>query len=715
MLIKHASIKATRFHFKRWLYPALFSALCGASPLAGSAQNVQWADRVIAFSSQGTKTSYSARQVLGPPNKLPASGDCGCAWSPGVIDTEWGKDPEKPEYIKVGFARPMRVKQVLLAENFRPGSVRRVWLYDLQNQEELVYERKANSPALNPEQSRLFHIPIERSRLKVASLKIELDPEAVSSPPQIDAIGISDQNKLLKWEVQPSKSFSLYGDASDLGPAINSPFAELLPRFSPDGQTMYFDRKDHPENYGGFINDDIWVSELDDQGNWTLARNMGSPLNNPYHNYVCGVSNDGVLSLYGQYSSDGIPMPGIAQSFRFMDQWAFPMNLNIEQLYNGNPYAEYYMSNDRRTLVMSIEGIDTKGGKDLYISFSDDQINWSKPLNMGGVLNTGGHEMSPWLSNDGRMLIFSSDAHSGYGEQDIFVSYRNGASWSDWSRPENLGPQVNTSGWESHFVPDPLGRYAYFARATDRLGGTDLLRIAMVEELAEAVEQIAGAEPEYPFEPRYTLFGYVQDGSNGRYIQANILVRMSQDSTRQLSMSTTNNQYKLRIEDGVEYEFLVKAEGYEEQRLRLRMDEFGNTGVRRRDFKLYPPGMNPAKSGIAQLEPGSLFSLETLLFRVNSPVISRESYPELNLLAASLKEKPEVKIRVEGHTNSNCAKRYCDKLSQNRAKRVADYLMEQGIGKERVRWTGYGKDRPVADNESEEGRRLNQRVDIRVE
>ncbi len=331
--------------------PALIVLLIGQAATAVHAQSVQWADRVIGFSSQAGKYAFSARQVLGQPDKFPASGDCGCAWSPARVDTEWGADPNKPEYIKVGFAKPERIRQVILAENFRPGSVRRVWIYDNLNTEVLVYERTSVIPL--QEEARIFHVPVERTQIKVSAVKVELDPDAVSSPAQLDGIGIADQLKTYSQEVEATRSFPVFGYAADLGPAINSPYAELLPRFSPDGNTMYFDRKDHPENYGGFINDDIWISVKDASGTWQPALNAGSPINNPYHNYVCGVSTDGVLSLYGRYVRDGIPMHGLAQSFYFRDQWAFPMNLNIEQLYNANPYAEYYMTDDRHVLMMS--------------------------------------------------------------------------------------------------------------------------------------------------------------------------------------------------------------------------------------------------------------------------------------------------------------------------------------------------------------------------
>ncbi len=695
----------------------VFALLPASLALQLSAQDVQWADRIIGFSSQAGKAAYSARQVLGPPSALPAAGPCGCAWSPARKDTEWGADPDKPEYIKVGFAKPEKARQLLIGENYRPGSVRRVWVYGLQQEEELVYER---GPFREPDQdARLFSIALDKSRLRISAVKIELDPESEGSPPQLDGIGLSGSNKTQRISVQASRQFALYGQAADLGPGVNSPYAELLPRLSPDGQTLYFDRKDHPENHGGTFNDDIWLSRLDSAGRWGEAQTALPPLNNAYANYVAGAADDGVLTLYGQYFHLSPPLPGLSITYVKSGEYVFPVNLDIEQFFNASPYTEFYVSADRRVLLMAIEAVDSYGGRDLYLSESQDGQNWSRPRNLGPLLNTGGDEMAPSLSADGQWLFFSSNAHNGYGSQDLYASRRAGPAWTDWAAPENLGPQVNSPAWESHFVADAGQRYGYFARQVDALGNTDLLRIALVEEAAEdlAAEALA-ASPEaesYPFEGEFLLFGYVRDAQSQRYLAAELQFSMLEDSARRVTRQTVNAQYKLRIDQEVSYAVRVRAPGYTELNTVLQLSASGHTGVRRRDFQLWPEGVQPVEGPGIRLDPGAVFQLRTLQFRVNSAVISRESYPELAALYAALQEDPSARIRVEGHTNNLCDKRYCERLSEARARKVADYLLSKGLERSRITWKGYGKERPLADNNTEEGRRFNQRVEIRVE
>src|SRR5688572_243141 len=102
----------------------LWSFLC-IGPIV-HAQEVQWASELLSFSSQKASVRYSAKQVLGKPNKMPATGETPCAWA-GKYDGPMGGSEEK---LKVGFKKPMQIQQVVIAENYAPGAVEKVILYD---------------------------------------------------------------------------------------------------------------------------------------------------------------------------------------------------------------------------------------------------------------------------------------------------------------------------------------------------------------------------------------------------------------------------------------------------------------------------------------------------------------------------------------------------------------------------------------------------------
>src|SRR5690606_35751045 len=121
------------------------------------------------------------------------------------------------------------------------------------------------------------------------------------------------------------------------------------------------------------------------------------------------------------------------------------------------------------------------GGADLYVSFRRDDGTWSEPLDLGPDVNTPGHEITPYLAADGVTLYFSSDGRGGLGGHDVFVTRRLDDTWQRWSEPENLGPRVNTDGFDAYFVAPAVDDYAYLASTTDATGSVDIFRVLLRE------------------------------------------------------------------------------------------------------------------------------------------------------------------------------------------------------------------------------------------
>src|SRR5579872_6974387 len=128
-------------------------------------QEVQWASEVISFSSQIGIKEYSAQQVLGKPNKCPASGDSPCAWF-GKSDGLYGGREER---IKVGYETPMQIQQVAIAENFNPGAVEKVILYDIDGVAHTVYHGEA-APA--GQASRVMNVTFLKTEYMVKAVEL---------------------------------------------------------------------------------------------------------------------------------------------------------------------------------------------------------------------------------------------------------------------------------------------------------------------------------------------------------------------------------------------------------------------------------------------------------------------------------------------------------------------------------------------------------------
>lgn len=678
---------------------------------------IEWAERLVSFSSQRGNMSYSAKQVLGPPSKLPALGDCGCAWAPKLPDNN------QEEFVRVKFGRKMTIRRVFVSENHNAGSVCKIYVYDKYNREHLVYSQEGPDATYG----RMKVIDVKELPFETDELRLVLNTEWLNGYNQIDAIGVSDSRSVnfTMPEINESDYFEFIGIAENVA-TINSPGSDIAPILSDDGKRLYFTRKDHPRNIGDVMNDDIWYADIKGVHVQT-AINPGSPINNSNNNYVIGVSRQGkFLSLANMYQPDGSSAMGVAQTWQYNNSWRFPMNLVTPGLITYNLYAEYYMNPDRSVLLVSLEKASGQGLKDIYVCFSGDQMQWSLPQSLGPVINTPGNEMAPSLSPDGKYLFFASDGMPGYGEQDIYVSERLDDTWTNWSTPANLGPLVNSDGFDAYFTYNDSSAYAYFTSTRDSYFNPDIYRIqiAMVEEEPEeefaeepsATQTVTSTETE-PVEPEpavnvlpdgtlltddLLLFGTIYDAVSGYPVDALLLFELAGYDSPVDSLETLNRNYRKKITDNVRYKVVVLKEGYLYYEDQVEIAEMNEQKVKRVDFRI-----TPARSG-------EKFRIDNLSFRANSYIIKSESWPDLNKLAAFLLKNPTLKVEIGGHTNGLCDDEFCNKLSLQRADAVKEYLVKKGVPPDSVETKGYGKTDPVASDDTPEGRNANQRVEVTI-
>jgi outer membrane protein OmpA-like peptidoglycan-associated protein len=130
-----------------------------------------------------------------------------------------------------------------------------------------------------------------------------------------------------------------------------------------------------------------------------------------------------------------------------------------------------------------------------------------------------------------------------------------------------------------------------------------------------------------------------------------------------------------------------------------------------------PPAKKPAQNGTIQrekLKKGEIIRLEKVYFDANQYDIKPEVVPALTDLFTFLRANPDVSIEVGGHTNNLAAEKFSLELSTNRARAVADWLIAKGIAADRIQYKGYGWTRPILPNYTEDGRKKNQRVEIKI-
>jgi OOP family OmpA-OmpF porin len=655
-----------------------------------SGQVVQWASKVIEFSSELTPIQYSANQVLGKPNVLPAGGQSPNAWAPDK--------PKRKEFIKVGFSNPISIQQIAIAESYNPSAIYRVLAYDEAGTEHVI---NSFNPMAVPLKGRMLNIFVEPTTYKVAAVRIEFDGAAVPDYFSIDAVAISDSNYPIIADILTMQLLASGILIEALDKNVNSEYDELNPLLSPDGKTLYFSRRNHPQNVGGASDkEDIWYSELDASGQWQLARNMGTKVNNSGPNFVSTIQSttpDGksaIMLLGNRYMPNGKMLAGVSISTRVNGEWGTPKALNIADDYNIAEKANYFLADNRQTLLMSVEREDTHGDRDLYVSFIKADSSWSAPLNLGDVVNTAGEESAPFLASDDKTLYFSSNGFSGYGGSDIYVTRRLDDTWTNWSEPENLGPELNSPLEDLFFNIPASSEFAYYSRGVSETN-TDIFRIKLPIVRSP--------------EPWVTVKGKVVEKVSGKPLGAKIVYERLPDG-KGLGLSQSNpetGEYEIRLPAGELYGLRAETEGNisENQNLDLRDIKFDQTIEK--NFNLDP-------IGLAKVQENTSILLNNLFFDLEKATLRPESFPELNRIVTLMNENATMQIEIAGHTDTTGSDEYNLDLSKKRANSVASYLAGKGIDKSRMTVEFYGETKPMVSNETREGRKKNRRVEFKI-
>lgn len=481
----------------------------------------------------------------------------------------------------------------------------------------------------------------------------------------------------------------------NLGANINTDSVEKAPLISPDGQTLFY-VKGEPDVPAKEQNTEVYYSTLDINGEWTKGKPIGSPINNSGKNSVVFALPDGnTLLLMNSYREDGSPKGGgLSMTKRTTDGWEIPQNLELEDYHNRSPFAGYSFSPSGKVMIMAAKRDQTTGERDLYVSFKQDDGSWSKPKGLGLTINTIANEDTPFIAPDDKTLYFSSEGHPGFGRADVFVTRRLDDTWLNWSEPQNLGKAINTRSSELGFKISAKGDFAYlYKTASVEKGGfgkSDIFRIQLSES----------ARPE----PIVFVKGQVFDSETKQPLAAEI---MYEDLKIEKELGIANSEpkegrYKIALPYGKVYGFLAKKEGYYSIGQNIDLSKLDELKTVVQDLYL-----TPIKKGVG-------IRLNNIFFEYDKADLQKISYNELDRLVKLLKENQEWQVEIGGHTDDKGSDSYNKELSQKRAASVRTYLIQKGIKESRLSAKGYGEEKPVATNETDEGRAENRRVEFTI-
>jgi len=552
-----------------------------------------------------------------------------------------------------------------------------------------------------------------------------------------------------------------------LGKQVNTHYHEGGPVISQDGKKLYWFVTNHPENtYGKESSQDIWMSTLDDTGEWTAASHLGSPYNIHRSNQVLTTLPDGSLVIKGGRSKD-------SKGFSIVNAGGSITELKVEgfaELNRGRFYGAS-ISSDVKHMILFFGQTPAGPRSNLYVSNLENG-KWTAPKRLN--ISVRDDDFSPFIAPDDKTLYFASDrsAPGRHGKADIYQVTRLDDTWQNWSAPVNMAPPINTAADEFYFCIDNLGN-VFTSRANSVQDGGNLDIFKLV-----------------PRDINVMVTGVVYNDKTKQPIQANVVVTPSENTPLNLH-SAVDGKFETRIPEVAGYTINASQDGYLPKDFSFTLPQFGNdttlyveiflTPIAKKliiqgttydvktnkpltsklevalkndhktNYKVQAEGgkyeqeiqklgkyiftasaegylnatdsvdvineeLTPVIKDIflQPIEVGLTVRLKNIYFDFDKTTLKKESFVELNKVVDFLNRNPHVEIEISGHTDSKGSDEYNLNLSQGRSQSVVDYIVSQGIEGYRLTAHGYGETKPIDTNDSEAGRANNRRVEVTV-
>ncbi len=523
--------------------------------------------------------------------------------------------------------------------------------------------------------------------------------QAVNHLDQWRRSGYTDESMALEAKsLQEKIDFALEAVANpvpfqpeNLGDSVNSDYYEHWPSLSVDEKKLFITvllpvNKDQPVSFVNGQEDFFYATW---EGNyWSERQNLGKPINTGDNEGAQSVTADGrTLFFTGCNRPDGYGLCDIYTSRWENGQWSVPVNLGeAVNTYHSEKHPS--ISADGRILYFTSNRPGGKGEYDLYRSVKTGN-GWSNPENLGDSINTTAVEQSPFIHPDQQTLYFSSHGWTGMGAGDIFISQRKDSG--SWSTPRNLGYPINTHNDEIGLIVNARGNKAYYA--SNRKSGTDTDIYTF--DMPEKVRPV----------PVSYISGRVFDARNYRGLEATFqLIDLENGRLVMESASQPGEgSYLISLPANRQYAFNVSHPGY-----LFYSDHFSLGGTY--------TNLDPFEKNIPlqPIETGKNMVLRNIFFDLESATLKKLSRVELNKVVQFLEQNAGVVIEISGHTDSTGTDAFNQELSRERAESVASYLVQSGIDSSRIETAGYGDSRPLATNETEQGRAQNRRTEMTV-
>jgi outer membrane protein OmpA-like peptidoglycan-associated protein len=473
-----------------------------------------------------------------------------------------------------------------------------------------------------------------------------------------------------------------YAVLVNMGRDINSPSEDYGPSIGNVDYLLLFTSKRNKQGVQGAYDEDLFYSIKVD-GHWTEAKTFDN-INSSFNEGSACLSSDGKTLIFSRCNTpESLGNCDLYISKKKRDDtWGEPKNMG--KLINSTSWDSHpSLTPSGDTLYFSSNRVGGFGLSDIYYALKDKKGNWSRVLNAGPIINTRKNEVSPFFHHTYNVLYFSSDGHPlNFGDFDIYKTARTNLGFEE---PKNIGPLVNGQASEYYFTIDSQSHDLYYARSEpDDPKNLDLFSFPVpMEAQPLAVASLKG---------KITL-----SGSGGKPA-AGIVSVIDLDKGVEVAprFLREDGSYNFSLINKRNYLLIIQGDDF------FRIEEVffmnGNIEINKET--------DPIESKIA---------FQSLEFENGKADILSTMHADLAKLGNFLLDHPQVKLRISGHTDSQGREEVNLRLSQSRADAIKAYLLQEfKITNDRITAIGYGSAKPAAQEENDDHRQLNRRVEFEI-
>ena len=506
-----------------------------------------------------------------------------------------------------------------------------------------------------------------------------------NSPPNSQIIKqLTKQIEVCIFGIEAQKK-SMTFNSAEMGNVINFKNKQYFPVLTADNETLIFTARsdDGDEN--------LYTSQLK-EGKWTEPKSISSKINSPFNEGTCSISADGHTLVFTTCDGKGsFGSCDLYISKKVGEEWSTPQNLG-ENINSPFWDAQPSLSNDGRVLYFSSDRKGGYGRKDLWISELAENGFWTKATNLGNTVNTLSDEISPFVHANGHTLFFASDGLIGMGGLDLFMTEQKAGIYT---KPENLGYPINTYEDQVALFITSDGKKGYYS--SDVKSNVKLFQFDIPKELSEKIIRVN------------IVKGIVQDAQTKKNISAEIeLVDLKNNKAgatvalQKVKSDSLSGEYTAVLPNGSQYGLFVNKKGYFFKSLTFDFSEKIDVGGKTVNVLL-----EPIRKDVKEV-------LNNIFFDSGKADLRPESFAELDKLQKLLKQNPTLQVEISGHTDNVGKDSENQMLSEKRALSVLNYLIKNGANVLNIKSIGYGATKPIFPNDREENRQINRRIEMKI-